>query len=414
MKSMKITAFRHRAVAVPVKYPVVSSVRQSAKVDFVLLDVRTDEGISGIAYAQAFSRHGAQAIRACLGLLEEVVVGEDPGRIERICQKMWKATKLLGHQGLSTFALSMVDIALWDIAGKAAGQPVFRLLAPAGAPGEQSGAGTSEISASADKSDMARRPQSSSVSTFSTSPASTAAPVPVSPAANAPALPVYMSDGLWLVSPQEAAAQAAAFADAGFVAMKMRLGRPEGVDIAAYRAIRSAVGDAVDVMGDVNQGWAPAQALVAGAQLAAEGLSWLEEPVDAEDDEAHAALTARLPLAIATGENLYGIRTFLRFLQTHAATVYTPDLQRVGGVTGWLQLRELFETRNVRHSVHLFPEFAIHLLASAKQPDKLEWMSWATALFQEPLECIRGMVTAPLRPGFGMEWNETFIDSIDN
>ncbi|MCC2683166.1 MAG: mandelate racemase [Paenibacillaceae bacterium] len=371
---MRITGFRHRSVAVPVKYPVVSSVRQSAKVDFVLLDVMTDEGIAGIAYAQAFNRHGAQAIRACLGLLEEVVVGEDPGKIERIWQKMWKSTKLLGHQGLSTFALSMVDIALWDIAGKAAGQPVFRLLAPKGAVGTPSGSDSS--------------------------------------APAVPALPAYMSDGLWLVTPQEAAAQAAAFAEAGFAAMKMRLGRPSGEDIAAYRAIRRAVGDEVDVMGDVNQGWSPAQALDAGAQLAAEGLSWLEEPVDAEDDEAHAVLTAHLQLAVATGENLYGIRPFRRFLQAHAATVYTPDLQRVGGVTGWLQLRDLFEANNVRHSVHLFPEFAVHLLASAKQPDKLEWMSWASALFQEPLECERGIVSAPLRPGFGMEWNEPFIDSI--
>jgi mandelate racemase len=377
---MKITGFRHRAVAVPVKYPVVSTVRQSSKVDFVLLDVMTDEGISGIAYAQAFSKHGAKAIRACLELLEEVVVGEDPRQIETIWQKMWKVTKLLGHQGLSTFALSMVDIALWDIVGKAAGQPVFRLLTP---PTDcpPSGSGTS------------------------------APAVPAAPSA-APALPAYMSDGLWLVSPQEAAAQAAAFAEAGFAAMKMRLGRAAGEDIAAYRAIRRAVGDSVDVMGDVNQGWAPAQALDAGAPLAAEGLSWLEEPVDAEDDEAHAALTARLSLAVATGENLYGIRPFRRFLQAHAATVYTPDLQRVGGVTGWLQLRDLFEGRNARHSVHLFPEYAVHLLATAKQPDKLEWMSWATALFQEPLKCERGMVTAPLRPGFGMEWNDPFLDSI--
>jgi mandelate racemase len=375
---MKITGFRHRAVAVPVKYPVVSSVRQSAKVDFVLLDVLTDAGIAGIAYSQAFSKHGARAIRACLELLEEVVVGEDPGQIERIWQKMWKATKLLGHQGLSTFALSMVDIALWDISGKAAGQPVFRMLAPAGAPAAPPGVGSS------------------------------ATAVPASPVA-APALPAYMSDGLWLVSPQEAAAQASAFAEAGFTAMKMRLGRPGEEDITAYRAIRSAVGDAVDVMGDVNQGWAPAQALDAGAQLAAEGLSWLEEPFDAEDEEAHAALTARLTLAVATGENLYGIRPFRRFLQAHAATVYTPDLQRVGGVTGWLQLRELFEARDVRHSVHLFPEFAVHLLATAKQPDKLEWMSWATALFREPLDCKRGSVTAPLKPGFGMEWNERVI-----
>lgn len=351
---MIITRLKHRIVSVPVKYPVVSSVRQSTEIVFVLLDVQSDEGVNGISYAQAFHQHGGQAIQACLNLLETIIQGERHDEIEKIWNKMWKATKLLGHQGLSTFALSMIDIALWDLKGKIESKPVYELL------GGQ------------------RR-----------------------------SLDTYMSDGLWLVSPLKAARQAEAFAMQGHKSMKMRLGRKNAEeDIDAANQILHAVGSQVTVLGDVNQGWSIEKSLDIGCRLYDLGIKWLEEPIDADDIDGHCILSEKLKMPITTGENLYGIRPFKQFLQANAAQVYTPDLQRIGGVTGWLKLEPILKNYSVQYSLHLFPEYAVHLLHDAPPTIKLEWMSWAGALFEQPLVCKEGKVIPPQRPGFGMCWAE--------
>jgi mandelate racemase len=354
---MKVTSFKHITVSVPVRYPVVSCVRKSDRIVFVLLDISTDEGVTGIAYVQAFNKHWAQAIRLCLDQLESTVIGEDPRNIDNLWFKMLENNKLSGNQGLAMFAISLVDIALWDIAGKAAGLPVCRLLG--GTPG-----------------------------TFE----------------------AYQSDGLWLVSAVEAAKQAEAFADAGFRSMKMRLGRNDSdEDIQAVREVRSAVGDRIEIMGDVNQGWSVETTESVERQLTPYGLKWIEEPIEAENIEGYARLSKTMSLPVATGENLYGVRSFHNFLRMDAADVYTPDLQRTGGISGWRRIQVLLEQYNKPSSIHLFPEYAVHLFPVIRRPLKMEWMSWAGALFQEPLDCVNGHVRTPERPGFGMEWDLSAI-----
>lgn len=354
---MKITEFRHRVVSVPIKYPVVSCVRDSSHIVFVLLDVLTDEGIKGISYAQAFHIHGAKAIKACLNHLEEVLKGEDARNIEKIWYKMWDVTKLLGHQGLSTFAVSLVDIALWDIFGKSTNLPVYRLL------GGQSGS-----------------------------------------------FHVYQSDGLWLISHLEAARQAESFAASGFNAIKMRLGRRKvEEDLKTIVEVRRAIGEDVELLCDVNQGWTAEITEEIGKRLLQSEIYWLEEPIPAEDTEEYAYLSHTLDIQIATGENLYGIRPFHRFMQKNAASVYTPDLQRVGGISGWKRINTLFELFNKPSTLHLFPEFAIHLLPVVKNAEKMEWMSWASPLFKNPLQCVDGRVRTPRGVGFCLEWDEEAI-----
>lgn len=351
---MKITGIKHRVVSVPVKYPVVSSVRDSTEIVYVLLDIYSDEELKGISYAQSFHIHGARAIQSCLNFLENVVVGEDPRNIERIWHKMWEATKLLGHQGLATFALSMLDIALWDLMARSLHVPVYRVL--------------------------------------------DGHPLPIES---------YASDGLWLVSPVEAARQAEVFVESGFTTIKMRLGRGElEQDLQAVQEVRQAVGYNIEILADVNQGWSMRKTMETSEKLHSYGIGWLEEPIEAEDMEGYTHLSESIKVPITTGENLYGVRPFHRFLKNGSASVYTPDLQRVGGVSGWKRINYLMEEYKVPSSLHLFPEFAVHLFTIIKNPLKLEWVSWAHPLFNEPLECKNGKVEIPQRPGFGMEWHE--------
>ncbi len=354
---MKITGYQHRSVSIPVKYPVVSSVRESKEIDFVLLDILTDEGIKGISYAQGFYLNGSRAIQSCLDLIMPQLVGENPIHIEKIWHQMWQWIKLLGRQGLAAFALSMVDIALWDILGKSLNQPIYKLLG-----------------------------------------------------GNRASLEAYASDALWLVPPNEAVVQAEELVDQGFSTLKMRFGRKDpNEDITAIKKNRKAIGSGVEIVCDVNQGWTIDKTISMCKQLEDFKLSWLEEPIDAEDAEGYSELMRRISIPIATGENLYSIQAFHHFLRSGSATVYTPDLQRIGGITGWKIIARLLESYNVSFSSHLFPEISAHLLAAANKSQKLEWMTWSSALFTEPLECKNGVIKIFDKPGLGMSWEENVI-----
>ncbi|MBS4206594.1 mandelate racemase/muconate lactonizing enzyme family protein [Bacillus sp. FJAT-50079] len=356
---MKVVSFKHRVVSIPVRYPVVSCVRKSKNIVFVLLDVFTDEGFTGISYAQAFHKDAAQAICSCLDYLEPIIKEEDPRNIEKIWYKMLDAIKLLGHQGLPMFALSMIDIALWDILGKIANLPVCRLLG-----GE---------------------PQN---------------------------FEAYQSDGLWLVSPNEAAIQADEFVSQGYKAIKMRLGRPDlEDDLKAIREIRNVIGENIELIADVNQGWTMETATAMIEKMRSYNLRWVEEPIEANNTDGYYKLVNKMTtsIPIATGENLYGVASFHHFLKKDAASVYTPDLQRTGGITGWKRINTLLEQYNKPSSIHLFPEYAVHLFPVIRNHLKVEWMSWASPLFKERIECKDGMLRTPERAGFGLEWDEVAV-----
>ncbi len=263
-----------------------------------------------------------------------------------------------GHAGLAMIALSAIDIAAWDIAGKAAGQSLARLL----------GTRTDRV-------------------------------------------PVYASEGLWATDDHDALArEAAAFVARGFGGVKMRLGGTRAADdLAAVRAVREAIGDDVPLMVDVNGGWTTAHALRMGRQLEEYGLYWLEDPLPADDLAGHARLAAALDTPIATGEKAYAPQGCRDVLAAGACDILMPDVLRVGGVTGWVRAAALADAAHLPVCSHLFPEINVHLVASAPTAVFLEHMTWSQPLFNEELPVSEGTVAVPTRPGLGVSWNEAAI-----
>ncbi|GGE27754.1 mandelate racemase [Pullulanibacillus camelliae] len=357
---MKIIEIRPRVVAVPVKYPVVSCVRKSKKVIFVILDILTDEEMTGISYVQAFHYHGARAIKACINYLEQFLIGQDPRHIDVLWKKMWDATKLLGHQGLPTFAISLIDIALWDIAAKAANLPLYQFLG-----GERQ------------------------------------------------AIEAYQSDGLWLESQELVCKQAEEFANQGFRTLKMRLGRANvDDDISLLKEIQYVLDDKMELLCDVNQGWDTEISNYMDRYLQLYGIRWIEEPIDVENLKGYGDLAKSMVTPLTFGENLYHINSFLAFLDMDNLKTLTPDLQRIGGITGWMKLNVLFDLYNKFSSIHLFPEIAVHLFPLIKKKRKLEWVTWATPLFKEPLAIENGYVQMPQGKGLCLEWDERAISDM--
>jgi L-alanine-DL-glutamate epimerase-like enolase superfamily enzyme len=355
---MRITAVRGRTVRMPLATPIRSRSAATGEVWLLLVDLDTDAGVTGSSYVWSYSAAGSAALQALLVDLADVAIGERPSFTARLWSRMLARLTQLGPHGLPLTALSAIDIAAWDAAGKALAAPVAQLL----------GAHTERV-------------------------------------------PVYASDGLWLTDDLPAlAAEAERLRLRGFRAMKMRLGRARPADdLAAVRAVRDAVGPEVALMADVSQGWDVTTAIRTGRLLERYDLTWLEEPVRCDDFAGHAAVAAALDTPVATGEKLYGPRGVRDLIEHRAADILMPDAQRAGGISGWRDCAALAHAWNLPITAHLLPEISIHLVSAAPTALFLEHVSWAAPLFNEELELSGGMATVPDRPGLGFTWNEAAI-----
>jgi len=220
----------------------------------------------------------------------------------------------------------------------------------------------------------------------------------------------YNSNGLGLMSPEVVADEAEALLENGFRAVKLRLGRGEiDLDLAAVRAVRKRLPDQVRLMVDFNQALTFSDAMRYCFALDEEGVYWIEEPIR-HDDYRHLALlaqAAKTPIQI--GENFAGLPPMAAALEASASDYVMPDLDRIGGVTGWQRAAGLAAAYNREVSSHLFPEVSAHLLAATPGRHWLEYVDWAVPLLQEPLQIIDGMAIVPNRPGNGMLWDEAAV-----
>ncbi|HYB44193.1 MAG TPA: enolase C-terminal domain-like protein [Candidatus Methylomirabilis sp.] len=196
----------------------------------------------------------------------------------------------------------------------------------------------------------------------------------------------------------------------GFTAIKLRVGRDDfHQDLAAVRAVKKRIGDRATLMCDFNQRLTVNEALRRARALDGEGLYWIEEPVRHDDYEGYARIAAEVATPIQTGENLVDTFEMARAIALRSLDFVMPDVQRIGGVTGWLRAAALAHAHGIEMSSHLFPEFSAHLLGVTPTCHWLEFMDWAAPLLQEPLGAKDGFVRIPDRPGAGIKWDEDAV-----
>ena len=168
--------------------------------------------------------------------------------------------------------------------------------------------------------------------------------------------------------------------------MKLRVGRDDAAqDLAAVRAVKKRLGDRATVMCDFNQRLTVNEAILRGRALDGEGLYWIEEPVRHDDYEGYARIAAEIATPIQTGENLVDTFEMARAIAARSLDFVMPDVQRIGGVTGWLRAAALAHAHGIEMSSHLFPEFSVHLLGVTPTSHWLEFMDWAEPVLQEPI-----------------------------
>jgi mandelate racemase len=356
LPSLTVRAVRAVGVDVPMTYALGTSQARITSAPLLLIDLETEEGITGRAYLFCYLRAAAPAMAKMLEEIAQLVKGD---RVEpaHLWAKLAKRFMLIGVQGIVRMAMAGLDVAAWDALAVAAGVPLVTLMG--GKP----------------------RP-----------------------------IPAYNSCGLGLMTPNEVADEAEKLLAGGFRAVKLRLGYPTlQEDLAAVRAVRGRVGDGIAVMVDYNQALAVAEALERGRALDDEGLFWIEEPIRHDDYAGCASLARALKTPIQIGENFSLPTAMETALAAGAADYVMPDLERIGGVTGWRHAAALAAEHRVPMSSHLFPEVSAHLLATTPTCHFLEYMDWADRLVHEPLRIVDGCALIPDRPGNGLVWDEAAV-----
>jgi len=173
--------------------------------------------------------------------------------------------------------------------------------------------------------------------------------------------------------------------------------------------VKKRLGSEIAVMVDYNQALSLAQALERGRALDQENLYWLEEPIRHDDYAGYATLVCELKTPIQIGENFSESSAMAVALAAGAADYVMPDLERIGGVTGWLRAAALANTHRIEMSSHLYPEVSVHLLAATPTCHFLEYMDWADKILAEPLKIVDGFAVAPQRPGNGLVWDKEAV-----
>ncbi|MEO1190765.1 MAG: enolase C-terminal domain-like protein [Pseudomonadota bacterium] len=345
-----------RPVLVPLRRPLVVASGQVDKAPLIAIDLLCKGGLVGHAYIFTYT---PRALAPAARLIEEMgglITGRPlaPYDLERFLQAQFR---LLGVTGLVTMALAGLDMAAWDAAAKAAGQPLAVHLG-----------------------------------------------------GSAGAFPAYNSNGLGIIGPEAAAREAEELLGEGFTAVKLRLGYPTlAEDLAVVDAVRRAIGDEATLMVDYNQSLTYAEALTRVLALDDHDLAWIEEPLPSDDVAGHARLRAKARTPIQLGENFWSWRELARALEAGAGDLYMPDIMKIGGPTSWLRCAALAEPAGIPLSCHLFPDLSAHLMAVTPTAQWVEFVDWAEPIRAERVTRRPGEVVIDEKAGFGLEWDEAAL-----
>jgi mandelate racemase len=348
-----IHGVKARAVVTPMARPVKNAFGVIDVAPLLLIDVATDQGITGRSYLFAYSKI---TLKPFVQLVEDIgreLIGKPVAPYDLMAALDAKF-RLLGWQGLVGMAVAGLDMAFWDILGQAAGKPVVELLG--GSP----------------------RP-----------------------------IRCYDSYGAVEADSEERALRRSL--DQGFKGIKIKGGDGDAAnDERRVKALRKLLGPDIALMLDFNQSLDPAEAKRRIARLAPYDLTWIEEPVPQENLSGHAQVRETSEIPIQAGENWWFPRGFAEAIAAGASDFIMPDLMKVGGITGWLNVAGQADAASIPMSSHILPEASAHVLAVTPTAHWLEVLDFAGAILANPIKIEAGTLTAR-GPGLGLEWNEAAI-----
>ena len=358
MSAHSITALRTTLLSVPWPgEPPANGITSPGPREFLILEIETAGGVTGMGYLMPLVG-GLRTIDMCLKeVVAPQILGRDATQVEGIWQGLWRSTYTFGRAGITVFALSAVDIALWDIVGKIAGLPLYRLW----------GASRDRVAA--------------------------------------------YGSGCWRGLGRDGMIERAKqFTGMGLKAIKMQVAhmRPWREDVKNVHAMREALGPDIEIMIDVNMGWTADTAIQAGHRIDEVDPYWLEEPVVCEDFAGYQRVAAALKTRVVGGETHFTRYDMRPFFTTPSSPILQPDPMR-GGLTELRKIAAVAETWGIRLAPHLFHELNVHLLCAIPNADHAEYMDWIDDVWAEPAVPVEGYLTPPEAPGHGLAFKPELL-----
>ena len=322
--------------------------------ELVTARIYADDGTEGVGYTYTVGAGGAAIQSLIKRDLTPFLIGDDPRRIEDIWERMWWKLHYVGRGGLAAFAISAVDIALWDMKGRKENEPLWRIL----------GGHSNRVKAYAGGIDLQ-------------------------------------------FTIEELQEQTKENLKKGFLAIKMKLGRDDlKEDIARVEAMRAHIGPDITLMVDANMRWSIDTAIRAARAMQPYDIYWLEEPTIPDDYKGHARIAKEGGLPIATGENLHTIYEFQSMIEQGCISFPEPDVSNIGGITNWMRVAKLAYANNLPVTSHGVHDLHVHLLSAVPNASYLEAHGFGLERFiAHPLQIEKGEAIAPDRPGHGVVFN---------
>ncbi|WP_158746220.1 mandelate racemase/muconate lactonizing enzyme family protein [Acidisphaera sp. L21] len=356
---MKITSVTMEEYRWPRPKPITNGKHTYTHVDYSIVRIATDDGVEGIGVG-----YGGPIARATVGHLAPLLIGQDPVDVERLWAAMW-VPKLIGRRGLTTRAISAIDIGLWDIRGKVAGMPLHKLL----------GGFRDRV-------------------------------------------PTYVAGGYYEEGKglRELAAEMEEAVSLGARAVKMKVGAvPQVEDAERVRAVRDAIGPGIKLMVDANCAYRHYEAIQFARRIEAYDVAWFEEPVAPDDYAGHRKVARSTTIPIATGENEYTRYGFRDLIQADAASILNADAKVLGGVTEFMKVAALAQAHDLDIAPHGSQDIHIHLVAAIPNGLMLEFYAghfdpmWGRVYRDTLAINPDGTVTAPSAPGLGLDLDTAFL-----
>lgn len=352
---MIITDLETRHYRLPLHMPMTDSTHgEMTHFEVIMARLETNIGVRGLGYTYTIGQGGAAITSLIDQAVKPILLNADARRIEQIWEDMWWRLHYVGRGGIASFALSAVDIALWDLLGNKEEVPLWKLLG-----------GYSET---------------------------------VVPYAGGIDLHLTLED--LLKQTEENLAK-------GFRAIKIKVGQKHlREDIERAKAVRELVGPDIRLMVDANMRWDVETAIRAAKRLQPYDITWLEEPTIPDDVAGHARIAKEGGLPIATGENLHTIYEFTNMIANGRIAFPEPDVSNIGGITNWMRVAKLAYANNLPVTTHGVHELHLHLLAAIPNASFLEVHSFGLERFiTNPPILSEGVMTAANDPGHGVRFD---------
>lgn len=358
---VRITEIESRLYRVPPTVHVQDSIQRITHWEWIITTVKTDAGLTGTGWSYTLGM-GGSAIRDIIdSYLAPIVVGSDVQDVDRIWSRCWHELHANGSGGFTTLAIAPIDIALYDILGKKAGLPLYKLIG-----------------------------------------------------GYRDSIPAYGSGINMHLNGEPLLDQMRGYLERGYRAVKMKVGRENPQeDVERVGAVRDLIGPGVTLLLDANQKWSAGEAVRRGAMLKRFDPFWLEEPILADDIPGHAHARQSLGISIAVGETLFTRYQFADYIRAGAVDVVQADIARVGGFTEWLKIAKLAESYNLPVAPHFAMELAVHALCAVPNGLILEDVQGGSltelGLLEEPFTLKNGVASPPARPGHGFVFNAAVL-----